>query len=184
MRPSTHAAISAQTRILQNRTAGPRRGPFAQRIQRFPARVRKVLRFALSTGNRTSSAVARKPSGALIFHPMEIDCSPGRNGMITLVPSLRTGDRFAVVRERGDLRVRGKVHEKILAKTAPQREIEFGNALAFAERDLMRAAEDQCTVAPAMASGRLTVSSTPSPGHGCHTGMSSGISRLEGGRKA
>src|SRR4029077_5678614 len=74
IRPSTHAAINAETRMLQNLTAGPRRGPRVQRIHRSSGTRMEVSRFALGTGRRTCSAAEKSPSALLIFHPTDTDC--------------------------------------------------------------------------------------------------------------
>jgi hypothetical protein len=56
MRPSAQAAMRAQTRMLQNLTAGPRNGPSVQRIHRSLGMRMALSIFALGTGKRTCSA--------------------------------------------------------------------------------------------------------------------------------
>ena len=66
--PSTHAARTANVRIVQKRTAGPRNGPFAHRIHRLSGTPMAVVMFALSTGSFTRPARANVPIGSLVRH--------------------------------------------------------------------------------------------------------------------
>ena len=172
VRPSASAASSEQSRMPQKRTAGPRCGPCAQSTQRSSGTLTTVWMFALSTGSRTSPPTARWPSGSLIFHAREMVCSPGRTGMMSFAPSLRTGMALPLW------------VSAVISAAA-------GNSTRKSSPRLHRRARSSCEVrwrvpsvmvcvprltvmvAPAMASGRLSVRSTLSLGHGCQTGIKS-----------
>ena len=70
-------------------------------------------------------------------------CSPGRTGMMSLPPSLRTGMALPLCVSAVISASAGKLDEEVLAEAAAQREIELRGALALAERDLVRAAADR-----------------------------------------
>ena len=91
MLPKASAARIATTRIVQNRTAGPRRGPSAHRIQRLSGITITVEMLDDSTGSFTSLAPTTVSITSDVIHSTATVCFPGRAGTISFEPTRCTG---------------------------------------------------------------------------------------------
>ena len=174
-RPSTQAASSAHTRIVQKRTAGPRTGPRAHSTQRSCGTSRVVVTLALPTGRPTAPTCARRPSRSSVFQPIASCCSPGWRGTTTLPPSVRTGTaRPSIVSDVGSAPAGSPT-----GKSPPRLERSDSSSVDTRWRRPSETAwvpEPTALSAPGIASGRLTARVAPSPGQTCHTGTSSALS--------